>query len=222
MKKSHRSTQKLNQELSSTLESPFCEKNGLLEFREGLTQPEFLANWSFVTNLYGEQVQVDHFVLLFPHLSALENYAEVLRGYSAQMVEGPGLFPLDFCPDTYTMAEDLCFYLLTMLMPTGGLVVLASPHLSGDQLDRFLHARGRKGVHHVAIRVEDIHRAALQWQKKGFQPLSETPLESDSLCQWSWRNSVGQIIELIHRYPDNKATFSCQNIGGLRRLEVAR
>ena len=217
MKKSHHSTPN-----NSTLESPFCEKNGLLEFREGLNQPEFLAKWSFVTNLYGEQVQVDHFVLLFPSFFTLENYAKALQRCSAEIVEGPGLFPLDFCPNTYTMPEDLRFYLLTMLMPSGGLVVLASPHLSGDQLDRFLQVRGKNGVHHVGIRVEDIHKAALQWQKKGFQPLSEAPLEGDSLCQWSWRNSVGQIVEFIHRYPDNKATFSCQNIGGLRRLEVAR
>ncbi len=221
MKKIQRSTIKLNKDLNSILESPFCEKNGLLEFREGFTRPNLFANWSFVTNLYGEQVQVDHFVLTFSNFTTLENYAEALQRCNAKLVEGPGLFPLDFCPNTYTMPEDLRFYLLTMLMPSGGIVVLASPHLSGDQLDRFLEARGRNGVHHVAIRVEDIHRAALQWQKKGFQPLSKTPLEGDSLCQWSLQNSVEQIIELIHRYPDNKATFSCQNIGGLRRLEVA-
>ena len=57
MKESQLATGKFNNNFDSTLESPFYEKNGLLEFKEGFTEPEFFANWSFATNLYGEQVQ---------------------------------------------------------------------------------------------------------------------------------------------------------------------
>jgi hypothetical protein len=222
MKDSNLAAKKSNDVLDTRLISPYCEKNGLLEFKEELTRPEFFAQWSFVMNLYGETVQVDHCVLILPDLAILENYAKALRPYTVQIVEGPGLFPLDFCPNTYTITEDLQFHLLTMLMPAGGLIVLGAPHAVGDQLDRFLQTRGNRGVHHIAIRVEDIYKAALVWQGKGFQPLSEQPLNGDSLCQWLVRNSAGQIIELIHRLPDNKATFFCQNIGGLRRAELAR
>jgi hypothetical protein len=222
MKESQLATGKFNNNFDSTLESPFYEKNGLLEFKEGFTEPEFFANWSFATNLYGEQVQVDHCVLTFPDLPTLENYAEALRPYNVQIVEGPGLFPLEFCPESYMLTENLWLHLETMLMSSGGLVVLTAPHASGDLLDRFLHERGRAAVHHAAIRVDDVHTAALHWQKKGFVPLSEEPLNGDSLCQWFLRNSAGQIIELIHRRPDNNATFYCENVGGLRRSEVAR
>ena len=220
MKKSQLATKSLNNQWDSTLESPFWENNGLLEFKEDCTKPEFFANWSFLTTLYGERVQVDHCVLTFPDLSTLENYIEALRPYSVQVLEGLGLFPMEFCPNTYTITNDLWFYLLTMLMPSGGLVVLVAPHRAGDQLDRFVQARGKRGVHHVAIRVDNIHNAAWHWQNKGFQTLSKEPLEGDSLCQWFIRNSAGQIIELIQRHPENNATFYCENIGELRRSEL--
>lgn len=222
MKESQLATSKFNTDLDSALEPPFYEKNGLLEYKEGFTEPEFFANWSFVTNLYGEQVQIDHCVLAFSELPTLENYADALYPFTVQIVEGPGLFPREFCPNTYTLASDLWLHLQTMLMPSGGLVVLVAPHTPGDQLERFLQERGRSAIHHVAIRVDDVYEAALHWQTKGFQPLSDEPLEGDSLCQWFLRNSAGQIIELINRHPDNNATFYCENIGGLRRSEVAR
>lgn len=212
---------KYNDDFHSNLESPFCEINGLLEFKEGFTEPEFFARWSFLTNLYGEQVFVDHCVLTFPDRVTLENYADALRLYNAQLVEGPGVFPIEFCPDTYTLTTDLWMHFMTMLMPSGGLLVLNSPHASGDEKDRFLQERGLNAVHHVAIRVDDVHAAALHWQKKGFQPLSLEPMDGGTLCQWFLENSAGQIIELISRSPDNNATFYCQSIGGLRLAEVA-
>lgn len=221
MKKSQLVTKNFNHVLDDSLEFPYREKDGLLEFKEEFTTPEFLVNWSFITHLYGERVQVDHCVLTFPDLSSLQHYAKALRPYSLQIVEGLGLFPLDFCPNTYTISEDLWFHLLTMLMPSGGLMVLGAPHTVGDQLDRFVQARGTKGVHHVAFCVDDVHKAAWYWHNKGFQPLSKKPLNGDLLCQWFMRNSAGQIIELINRHPDNMATFDCQNIGSLRRSELA-
>jgi hypothetical protein len=207
--------------LDSTLESPFCEKKGLLEFKEGFTDPGFFARWSFVTNLYGEQVFLDHCVLTFPERQNLENYAENACLLSGHIVEGPGVFPIEFCPNTYTLTTDLWMHFLTILMPSGGLLVLNAPYAAGDEKDRFIKERGQAAVHHVAIRVDDVHAAALLWQRKGFQPLSLEPLDGGTLCQWFLQNSAGQIIELIGRRPDNKATFHCQNIGGLRLAEVA-
>lgn len=209
-----------NNHSNFTLESPFYEKNGLLELKEGFTKPESFACWSFINNLYGEQVFIDHCVLTFPDRVTLENYADILRLYGAQTVEGPGLFPIDFCPATYTLITDLWMYFQTMLMPSGGLLVLNSSHAPGDEKDRFLKERGLNAVHHVAIRVCDVHAAALFWQEKGFQPLSLEPMDGGNLCQWFLENSSGQIIELISRTLDNNATFYCHNIGGLRLAEV--
>lgn len=220
MKESQLINEKFNDDLNASSDSPFGEQDGLLEFKVGLSTPAFFSRWSFVTNLYGEPVQVDHCVLSFPDLLTLENYAQALRPLSGQIVEGPGLFPMEFCPETYTINPDLWMHLLTMLMPSGGLLVLGAPHAAGDQFDRFLHRRGLRAVHHAAIRVEDVKTAALAWQKKGFHPLSQQPLDGGSLCQWFLKNSAGQIIELIHRRPDNYATFYCPNIGGLRLSEA--
>ncbi|MGB7443615.1 MAG: hypothetical protein WA919_21335 [Coleofasciculaceae cyanobacterium] len=203
------------------LDSPFCENNGLLEFKPGYRKPEFLANWSFQANLYSERVRVDHFLISFPDLGKLKNYTKALYNLGGQIVEGPGLFPLEFCGDTYRINTDLWIYLTTVLMPSGGLVVMDTPHTSGDQKSRFMEERGSAAIHHVAIRVEDITAAAWLWRKKGFEPMSEHPFQGQSLCQWFLQNSAGQIIELINRLPDNNATFECQNIGGLRRSEVA-
>lgn len=203
-----------------TWESPFWEKSGLLEFKPGFATPEFFADWSFGTKIYDETVQIDHLVVSFPDFTSLENYAAVLVKLQGKIVERPGIFPLEFCPKNYNLTTDLWIHLETILMPSGGLVVLQAPHRVGDRTDRFIQERGLAAVHHVAIKVDDLQKAAFIWQEKGFLPLSLEPLTSDSLSQWFLRNSVGQIIELINRSPENQATFFCQNIGGLRISET--
>ena len=213
---------KLNHSFNSTLEPPFYENNGLLEFKQGFNEPNFFTRWSFFTNLCGEQVFIDHYVLTFPDHIALQAYADALCLDDAQIVEGPGLFPEDFCPDNYNLAKDLWMHFLTVLMPSGGLLVLTSPYAPGDEKARFIQARGPAAVHHLAIRVDDMHAAALLWQQKGFQPLTSAPMDGRKLSQWFLENSDGQIIELINRSPDNNATFECQNIGGLRLAEVSQ
>ena len=201
-------------------ESPFQEKSGLLEFKPGYATPEFLAQWSFSTKIYDETVEVDHLVVTFPDLTTLKNYTLSLAKFQGRIVEGPGIFPLEFCPQNYTLTSDLWIHLETILMPSGGLIVLQAPHREGDRTHRFIQERGLSAVHHVAIKVDDLQKAALNWQEKGFTPLSLEPLTGDSLCQWFLRNSAGQIIELINRNPENNATFFCQNIGGLRLSEM--
>lgn len=219
MKNLNLPTLKFDNNLNSHFDSPFIEKNGLLELNPEFTNPEFLTNWTFETNLYGEPVWVDHFVITFPSRTELEKYAESFRPFGAKTIEGPDLFPINFCAGNINVPSDLWLHLMTLLMPAGGLVVLDAPHAAGDQTHRFQQERGLNAVHHVAIRVENLQKAATIWQNKNFKPLSDRPLVAGSLTQWFLQNSAGQIIELIERRPGNNATFDCKNIAGLRLSE---
>jgi hypothetical protein len=222
MKNLNLQTLKLDNNPDSHPDSPFIEKNGWLEFNPKFINPEFLTTWTFETNLYGEPVWIDHFVITFPSRTALENYAASFHPFGAKIVEGPDLFPINFCTENINVPSDLWLHLMTLLMPAGGLVVLDAPHTAGDQKDRFQRERGLTAVHHVAIRVENVQNAATIWQNKNFQPLSERPLDYGSLTQWFLQNPAGQIIELIQRRPGNNATFDCKNIAGLRLSEEVR
>src|SRR4028119_292247 len=142
------------------------EKNGLLEFNPKFIEPEFLTTWTFETHLYDEQVAIDHFVITFPSHTQLEKYAESFYPFGAKIVEGPDLFPINFCSTNINVPSDLWMHLMTLLMPAGGLVVLCAPHAAGDQKNRFQEERGLAAVHHVAIRVENVQNAATIWQKK--------------------------------------------------------
>lgn len=199
-------------------ESPFVETNGLLFYKQECKSPQFL-NSSLSIELFGEAVVVDHFVLLFSNLDTLTDYAHILVEYGAQIVEGLGKWPQEFCPNLNRFPEDLSMYFLSVLMPSGGILVLDAPHAPNDQLDRLLQERGLNAVHHVALRVDDVNTAAEVWQKKGFMPLSATPQNDGCLCQWFLYNQAGQIVELICRYCEGSATFSCQNSTGLRLSE---
>lgn len=199
-------------------ESPFVETNGLLFYKQECKSTQFL-NSSFTMALFGEAVVVDHFVLLFSNLDTLTDYAHILVEYGAQIVEGLGKWPQEFCPNLNRFPDDLSMYFLSVLMPSGGILVLDAPHAPNDQLDRLLQERGLNAVHHVALRVDDVNTAAEVWQKKGFMPLSATPQNDGCLCQWFLCNQAGQIVELICRYCEGSATFSCQNSTGLRLSE---
>ncbi|MBW4487893.1 MAG: hypothetical protein KME12_08890 [Trichocoleus desertorum ATA4-8-CV12] len=199
-------------------EPPFVEINGLLFYKEEGKTPEFL-DASFSTTLFDERVIVDHLVMLFSSALALNQYSDRLIQYGAQAVEGPGIWPQDFCPGLTSFPDDLTMYFLSVLMPSGGIVVLAAPHTPHDQLDRLIQERGLNTVHHVALHTNDINSAAEICQRKGFVPLSTVPQDDGCLCQWSFKNLAGQIIELIHRRCTDGATFSCQNIAALRLTE---
>ena len=200
-------------------EPPFVEINGLLFYKEEGKTPEFL-DASLVTTLFGERVTVDHLVMLFSSAVALTQYSDRLIDYGAQAIEGPGIWPQDFCPGLTSFLDDLTMYFLSVQMPSGVILVLAAPHEPNDQLDRLIQERGLSTVHHVALRTDDINSAAELWQRKGFTFLSAVPQDDGCLCQWPFKNSAGQIIELIHRRCAGGATFSCQNIAALRLTEV--
>ncbi|HEY9619061.1 MAG TPA: hypothetical protein V6C78_01765 [Crinalium sp.] len=198
--------------------SPFIEIEGRLFYREECKTPQFL-NSSFITTLFEQPVIVDHFVLLFPSTALLMEYAHRLVDYGAQILEGPGQWPQDFCTGQAPFPDDLTMYFLSALMPSQGILVLAAPHAPDDQLDRLLQGYGLNVVHHVALRVDDVDAGAIAWQNNGFMPVSPHPQNDGCLCQWLFRNSAGQMIELICRQCDGGATFSCENIAGLRRSE---
>lgn len=207
-------------ETSMNLESPFVESDGLLLFKEECKTPEFL-NSSFCIDIFGEPVVIDHYVLLFANSETLTDYAKTLINYDAKITEGPGKWPDDFCPEQNLLPEDASMYFLSALMPSGMILVLLAPNAPDEQIASLFREKGFNTVHHVAIIVNDIYAAAEIWQKKGFIPLSMTPQEDGSLCQWFFRNWAGQIIELIWRRWMGRETFSCENIAGLRLSELA-
>ncbi|WP_251955328.1 hypothetical protein [Nostoc commune] len=207
-------------ETSINKESPFMESDGLLFYKDGYKTPEFLSS-SFCIHLFGERVIVDHYVLLFPNSETLTDYAKTLINYDAKITEGPGKWPDDFCPEQNLLPEDASMYFLSALMPSGMILVLLAPNAPDEQIASLCQEQGFNTVHHVAILVDDIYSAAQVWQNKGFLPLSMTPQEDGSLCQWFFRNWAGQIIELICRQWTGKETFSCENIAGLRLSELA-
>lgn len=133
MKNLNLKTLKFDRNLDSHVDSPFIEKNGWLEFNPKFIEPEFLTTWTFETHLYDEQVAIDHFVITFPSRTELEKYAESFYPFGAKIVEGPDLFPINFCSTNINVPSDLWLHLMTLLMPAGGLVVLDAPHAAGDQ-----------------------------------------------------------------------------------------
>ncbi|MFN6528240.1 VOC family protein [Nostoc sp. ChiSLP03a] len=207
-------------ETSINQESPFVESDGLLLYKQKCKTPEFL-NSCFYIHLFGERVVVDHYVLLFPDSDTLTDYAKTLIDYDAKITEGPGKWPDDFCPEQNLLPEDASMYFLSALMPSGMILVLLAPNAPDEKIASLFEEKGFNTVHHVAILVDDIYTAAEAWQKKGFIPLSMTPQEDGSLCQWFFRNWAGQIIELICRRHMGRETFSCENIAGLRLSELA-
>jgi hypothetical protein len=163
-------------------------------------------------------VLLDHFVLTLPDAGRLHSFAEEIVRLGGRIVEGPGLWPFDFCADGDAFPDDLQMHFASVLLTTGCVVVLAAPHVDGDQLSRFRARRGAGGVHHVAVRVEETERTRRSWRALDFSPLSGL-LDDGQLVQQFLSNSKGQILELILRRGAGSATFSCANLAGLRRSE---
>lgn len=200
--------------------SPIVEINGQLKYKSDCMTPEYFARSPFTIELYGDRVRVDHFVLMLPDANSAIQYGDRLVELGAAIAEGPGEWPNEFCPDDEPFPDDLAMYFISLLLPSGGILVLLAPHAPHDRLDRDRRASGDNAVPHIAIQVNDMHSAAQHWRQKGFIPLSAQPQDDGCLCQWFLRNWAGQVIELIRRQPGGQDTFSCQNIRGLRLSEV--
>lgn len=192
--------------------------DGLLRFACESPAPRDIAAVSPETSVFGQHIQIDHFVLTLPDADRLWAFAEELKRMGGEVVEGPGLWPRDFCGDGDAFPDDLQMHFASVLLATMCTVVLAAPHADGDQLARFRATRGTGGIHHVALRVEDAVCTRQLWQARGFSPLSGL-LDDGQLVQQFLCNGAGQIIEMIGRRGAGSATFSCANLAGLRRSE---
>jgi histidinol-phosphate/aromatic aminotransferase/cobyric acid decarboxylase-like protein len=209
-------------ELDRILESPVTGVDGRLQLRSPYLEA---GNWlkaPFILRLPEEVVQIDHFVVAVADELHHREFVSDLQALGATVVEGPGLWPADFCSELTDLPTALRMHFATVELPGGGLVVVAAPHEEDDQLHQFRQLRGPAGVHHVAILVEDIDIAAARWIGDGWNPLSPAPVVDGDLRQWFLQNPFGQIIELIARPAPGSKTFTCANLKQLRMSEVNR
>jgi histidinol-phosphate aminotransferase len=205
--------------LDTILDSPVVDVDGQLQTRDLFRQPEAWVGAPFVIRNGSDVLHVDHFAITVADESTHLKWVATLLSAGAALVEGPGVWPKDYCEELSEFPADLEMHFATMEVSPGGLLVIAAPRRPGDQLARFRSHRGPWGVHHAAIRVADVHSALAYWQQKGWKPLSQLPVVDDALHQWFLRNDDDQILELIARRDGGQATFTCNNLKALRLSE---
>lgn len=209
--------------LDALLTRTFVERGGLISFRPEALSAGRVANDLFAASVFGAYADLDHFVICQPTPEDADRFAADLVARGSTILEGPGTWPAEFCSAGDEFPEDLAMRFASLRVPGGGIVVVAAPHASGDQLSRFAQARGPLAVHHIAIRVGrgDFEATSAQWIGRGFAPMSAAPIEDGTLRQIFLRNTAGQVVELIERLTAEGATFSCANLAGLRKSERA-
>lgn len=205
--------------LDDILDGPVVSVDGQLEIREAFRDPEAWVDASFVMRDGADVVQVDHVAITVPDHAAHLDFVSKLVAAGATLAEGPGVWPGDFCDDLSDFPVDLHMNFATLEVSPQGLLVVAAATHPNDQLSRFRSLRGPWGVHHVAVRVTDVHAAAGRWREKGWTAMSKAPAMDGGLHQWFLRNEDGQIIELIARRAEGRATFTCENLKALRLAE---
>lgn len=202
----------------SIMEQPFFEQDGLMVFHKGKTDTNTLTGYHFIAKLFGELVEVDHFNIIYPTLDAFQQQVQNATTNNFKIVEC-GIYPDDFCSESDGFPANLSMHFASMLSPDGGLIVLAAPKNTGDQLSGFIQKRGKRGVHHIAIKVQYLQIQIKKWIAKGFTQTS--PIAEDGgIKQCFLTNQFGQIIELIERTEEGTATFTCNNINKLRQSET--
>ena len=207
--------------LDAMLNRSFVNRGGLVSFRPEALTVGRVANDLFAASIFGVYADLDHFVVCRPTPEAADRFVADLVASGAIILEGPGTWPKEFCRAGDEFPADLSMRFASLRVPSGGIVVVAAPHASGDQLGRFEHNRGPLAVHHIAVRVSagSFEEAMAQWKGRGFAPLSSAPVEDGVLRQLFLSNPAGQVIELIERLTSNGATFTCGNIAHLRQSE---
>ncbi len=202
----------------SIMEQPFFEQDGLMVFHKGKTDMNALTSYHFIAKLFGELVEVDHFNIIYPTQEAFQQQVQNATVNNFKIVEC-GIYPDDFCSEADGFPANLSMHFASLLSPNGGLIVLASPKNTGDQLSGFLQKRGKRGVHHIAIKVQYLKIQIEKWIAKGFTQTSPVA-EDGGIKQCFLTNQFGQIIELIERTEEGTATFTCNNINKLRQSET--
>lgn len=175
----------------------------------------------FVFAVSSRVLEVDHIAVTLPDADHHRIFMKQLRDNGAEVIEGPGVWPDDFCADPAIVLPDLSMLFATARLP-GGLLVVSAPNRLGDQLDRFRADRGGDAVHHVAILAHDVGQLAGELAVEGWLPLTTAPIADGALVQWFLRNEAGQILELIARPAGGDATFTCRNIAALRGTEAQK
>jgi hypothetical protein len=195
------------------------ERQGLFCFANtsGLPITAVLKDMPKVTRLYRSRYKLDHVTLVLKNVPIWQNYIDYLVKEGGFLIEGPGLFPKDFCQSSVSMPTQLNFHFASVTMPTGLTIVLSCPHQVNDQLSVFLKQRG-EGIHHLAFDCKDLARSSENCRSYNFTQLSNV-IEDDELAQQFLINPKGQILELIHRKTPALGTFSCGNIAQLRLIE---
>ncbi len=88
------------------------------------------------------------------------------------------------------------------MMPIGeSHIELLEPLNENSPVGKFLEKRG-PGIHHVAIRVADIHAALAQLKEKGTRLIDETPRLGAGGCLVAFihpSSSNGVLLELVQR-----------------------
>ena len=207
--------------LDNIMDQPFAEQNGLLVFLKGRMNARKFAGYSFVAKIFGEIVDIDHFNIIFPSRNVFLREIKEAVANGFRISEGPGIYPQDFCSEADAFPANLSMNFCSLISRSGGLVVMAAPQNSGDQLSEFLHARSNRGVHHIAIKVQHLQSKIEHWLSKGFK--QQSPIAEDGgIKQCFLTNQQGQIIELIERTGDGMQTFTCNNIQQLRKSETMK
>jgi histidinol-phosphate/aromatic aminotransferase/cobyric acid decarboxylase-like protein len=207
--------------LDEVLAGAILADEGLFRLRDEYREADCWISAPFVFRIGGRVYEIDHIAVTMRDADQHRVFLTRLRANGAEVVEGPGVWPDDFCADPAAVHHDLSMLFATAKVP-GGLLVAAAPNRPGDQLDRWRNDRGGDAVHHVAILADDFGRAAGELAADGWLPMTAAPISDGALAQWFLRNKSGQIIELIARPVGGDATFSCGNIALLRAAEVRK
>ncbi|MBX5242772.1 aminotransferase class I/II-fold pyridoxal phosphate-dependent enzyme [Rhizobium sp. NLR22b] len=197
-----------------------------IEIKQGLFKTGFdvhhAPNWHNAARaarignkIYG----IDHIAITVKDRSRHENLVEDLIQEGGTIVEGPGIWPNDFCEHLDEVKPDLSMNFATVKLRSGGMLVISAPVVTGDQIDRWRRTREADVVHHIAIHTNDISNTAAELSELGWKPLTKAPVTDGNLEQWFLHNEQNQILELIRRHRPGVETFSCGNISELRKAE---
>lgn len=172
--------------------------------------------WTGGIVLNGSTRAIDHVAQVLPGRVDVDRTVGALLRRGAALVEGPYVWPDDVCDAQVPPAMRKVMATVTV---ASGLLVLAAPLATGDQLDRHLATWGAEVPHHVALRVPDIRQAVREWSVAGY--LVGPITDDGGLAQVFMASPTRQIVELISRRTVAQDTFTCANVAALCAAEDA-
>lgn len=89
------------------------------------------------------------------------------------------------------------------MLPVGeSRIELLEPSSADSPISKFLDKRG-PGIHHIAVRVDDIHAALARLKEKGARLIDEQPRAGAGGCLVAFvhpYSAGGVLLELVQRY----------------------